>query len=414
MKRKFKRISCAKKMTVLILVIAILLVSVMTGCSYNSAPKKVADKKKSINIGLCFDSFVIERWLRERDTFVTAAKELGAKVNVQNANGDVKEQISQIDYLISQNVDVIVIIAVDCEAISDAVKRAKNKGISVISYDRLIKNVDADLYISFDNETVGRDMGKAMKHALPHGGKIFEINGSSADDNVIRVEKAFKQEISEAGIDIVYSDYCKGWSAKAAGEYVEKALEKYPDVDGIMCGNDDLASEVARVLSENRLSGKVALIGQDADLLACQRIVEGTQKMTEFKKVEELAKTAAYFAVKIAKGEKYYKAGDSGQKKENDEKSSDYIATKKIDNGKSLVPYYSLKPVMVTKSNLDSIIIDSGFHTKEEVYLNVTKKKAPQMSGFKIICRKGEWHSHDTLSAVFRIFRRLCRGCAAG
>lgn len=376
MKRKFKRISCAKKMTVLILVIAILLVSVMTGCSYNSAPKKVADKKKSINIGLCFDSFVIERWLRERDTFVTAAKELGAKVNVQNANGDVKEQISQIDYLISQNVDVIVIIAVDCEAISDAVKRAKNKGISVISYDRLIKNVDADLYISFDNETVGRDMGKAMKHALPHGGKIFEINGSSADDNVIRVEKAFKQEISEAGIDIVYSDYCKGWSAKAAGEYVEKALEKYPDVDGIMCGNDDLASEVARVLSENRLSGKVALIGQDADLLACQRIVEGTQKMTEFKKVEELAKTAAYFAVKIAKGEKYYKAGDSGQKKENDEKSSDYIAKKKIDNGKSLVPYYSLKPVMVTKSNLDSIIIDSGFHTKEEVYLNVTKKKS--------------------------------------
>ena len=376
MKRKFKCISCAKKMTVLILVIAILLVSVMTGCSYNSAPKKVADKKKSINIGLCFDSFVIERWLRERDTFVTAAKELGAKVNVQNANGDVKEQISQIDYLISQNVDVIVIIAVDCKEISDAVKRAKNKGISVISYDRLIKNVDADLYISFDNETVGRDMGKAMKHALPHGGKIFEINGSSADDKVIRVEKAFKQEISEAGIDIVYSDYCKGWSAKAAGEYVEKALEKYPDVDGIMCGNDDLASEVARVLSENRLSGKVALIGQDADLLACQRIVEGTQKMTEFKKVEELAKTAAYFAVKIAKGEKYYKAGDSGQKKENDEKSSDYIATKKIDNGKSLVPYYSLKPVMVTKSNLDSIIIDSGFHTKEEVYLNVTKKKS--------------------------------------
>lgn len=376
MKRKFKCISCAKKMTVLILVIAILLVSVMTGCSYNSAPKKVADKKKSINIGLCFDSFVIERWLRDRDTFVTTAKELGAKVNVQNANGDVKEQISQIDYLISQNVDVIVIIAVDCEAISDAVKRAKNKGISVISYDRLIKNVDIDLYISFDNETVGRDMGKAMKHALPHGGKIFEINGSSADDNVIRVEKAFKQEISKAGIDIVYSDYCKGWSAKAAGEFVEKALEKYPDVDGIMCGNDDLASEVARVLSENRLSGKVALIGQDADLLACQRIVEGTQKMTEFKKVEELAKTAAYFAVKIAKGEKYYKAGDSGQKKENDEKSSDYIATKKIDNGKSLVPYYSLKPVMVTKSNLDSIIIDSGFHTKEEVYLNVTKKKS--------------------------------------
>lgn len=376
MKRKFKGIGYAKKATVLMLATAMFIVSVMTGCSYNRTAKKTADKKESINIGLCFDSFIIERWLRDRDTFVTAAKELGAKVNVQNANGDVKEQISQIDYLISQNVDVIVIIAVDCEAISDAVKRAKDKGISVISYDRLIKNVDTDLCISFDNETVGRDMGKAMKRALPHGGKIFEINGSSADDNVIRVEKAFEQEISKSGIDIVYSNYCKGWSAKAAGEYVEKALEKYPDIDGIMCGNDDLASEVARVLSENRLSGKVALIGQDADLLACQRIVEGTQKMTEFKKVEELAKTAAYFAVKMAKGEKYYKYGDSRKKDNSSEKNSDYIVTKKIDNGKSFVPYYALKPVMVTKSNIDRVIIDSGFHTKEEVYLNVTKNKS--------------------------------------
>ena len=96
--------------------------------------------------------------------------------------------------------------------------------------------------------------------------------------------------------------------------------------------------------------------------------------MTEFKKVEELAKTAAYFAVKIAKGEEYYRSCDSGQKNDNNKKRGDYVATKKIDNGKGLVPYYSLKPVMVTKSNLDSVIIDSGFHTKEEVYLNVTKQ----------------------------------------
>lgn len=362
--------SYIKKITAVIIV-GVLLVSVITGCGYNTTTKKVTDKKKGISIGLCFDSFVIERWLRDRDTFVTTAKELGAKVNVQNANGNISEQISQINYLISQNVDVIVVIAVDCEAVTDVVKKAEEKGIKVISYDRLIKNANTDLYISFDNAQVGKDMASAMKHALPKGGKIFAINGSKADNNVVQVENAFMPEVKKSGIDIVYSNYCSGWSAKKAGEYAEEALEKYPDVDGIMCGNDDLASEVARVLSENRLSGKVALIGQDADLLACQRIVENTQNMTEFKRVEDLAKAAAYFAVKMARGQKYIDLSKSENEQKNLKTNSKYIASKTINDGKNEVPYYSLKPVMVTKNNIDKVIIDSGFHTKEEVYLNL-------------------------------------------
>lgn len=369
MKKKTKYIRNNKKTAVIMFVLLAMLVSGLTGCDYGSVPKKKSDKEKNISIGLCFDSFVIERWLRDRDTFVTTAKELGAKVNVQNANGDINEQISQINYLISQKVDVIVVIAVDCEAIADVVKKARDKGIKVISYDRLVKNADTDLYISFDNVQVGKDMAKAMIRALPHGGKIFAINGSKVDNNVTQVETAFAQDIKKAGINIVYSNYCTGWSARKAGDYVEEALAKYPDVDGIMCGNDDLASEVARVLSENRLSGKVALIGQDADLLACQRIVENTQNMTEFKKVEDLAKAAAYFAVKMVKGEKYTDFSIS----ENEMKTvGKYIAFKTIDDGKNKIPYYSLKPVMVTKSNLDKVIIDSGFHTNEEVYLNMS------------------------------------------
>lgn len=371
MRKKVKCIDKNKKRMAIVVTVALLVVSVMTGCSYNRKPKKVSDQKKAISIGLCFDSFVIERWIRDRDTFVTTAKELGAKVNVQNANGDVNEQISQINYLISQNVDVIVIIAVDCGAVTDVVKKAEEKGIKIISYDRLIKNANTDLYISFDNAQVGKDMANAMKRALLQGGKIFAINGSKADNNVIQVENTFTQEVKKAGIDIVYSNYCTGWSARKAGEYTEEALEKYPDVNGIMCGNDDLASEVARVLSENRLSGKVALIGQDADLLACQRIVESTQNMTEFKRVEDLAKAAAYFAVKMAKGQKYINLSKSENEQKKTKTNSKYIASKTINDGSNQVPYYSLKPIMVTKSNIDKVIIDSGFHTKEEVYLNL-------------------------------------------
>ena len=76
-------------------------------------------------------------------------------------------------------------------------------------------------------------------------------------------------------------------------DYVEEALEEYPDVKGIMCGNDDIASQVIQVLAENQLAGQVIVVGQDGDLAACQRIVEGTQYMTAFKSIEDLARQAA-------------------------------------------------------------------------------------------------------------------------
>ena len=112
-------------------------------------------ERKKIEIGMSFDSFVIERWLRDRDVFVSTAQRLGAEVNVQNANGEVEEQISQIEYLIDKGMDVIVIIAIDGDALTDVVSKARAQGIRVICYDRLIRNVGSDLYISFDNEMVG-------------------------------------------------------------------------------------------------------------------------------------------------------------------------------------------------------------------------------------------------------------------
>ena len=116
-----------------------------------------------LQIGLSFESYVIERWIRERDVFVSAAKELGADVNVQNANGDVQEQIAQIEYFIRKQMDVIAVVAGDCDALSDVMKKAKDAGIKTVSYDRLINNSDCDLYISFNNELVGRLMEMCIR-----------------------------------------------------------------------------------------------------------------------------------------------------------------------------------------------------------------------------------------------------------
>ena len=146
------------------LLMLILLIT-MAGCG--SMEKEMTegekDKEDKIQIGLCFDSFVIERWQRDRDIFVSMAKELGAEVNVQNANGDIEQQRKQIDYFINKGMDVIVIICIDSNTQSDCVKKAKDAGIRVIAYDRLIRDADVDLYISFDNEMVGNMMGKGNR-----------------------------------------------------------------------------------------------------------------------------------------------------------------------------------------------------------------------------------------------------------
>ncbi|MCR5032427.1 MAG: substrate-binding domain-containing protein, partial [Lachnospiraceae bacterium] len=125
----------------------------LTGCE-QTVTEHVEEESATgaeIQIGMSIDSFVIERWLRDRDVFVSTAQELGAEVNVQCASGDIQEQIDQIKYLIEKKVDVLVVIAVDCNALAGVLKEAKSQGIKIISYDRLVASSNCDLYISFDN-----------------------------------------------------------------------------------------------------------------------------------------------------------------------------------------------------------------------------------------------------------------------
>lgn len=140
---------------------ALIVVLTLCGCGKaESSREDDAGEEEKIQIGMSFDSFVIERWQRDRDIFVSVAKEMGAEVNVQNANGVVEEQKKQIDYFIQKGMDVIVIIAIDPASLRESVKKAKEAGIRVVSYDRLIDDADVDLYISFDNEMVGGDDGE--------------------------------------------------------------------------------------------------------------------------------------------------------------------------------------------------------------------------------------------------------------
>lgn len=345
-----RRIAC--------LALAALMLLIMAGCGKaESGRENVEGEEKKIQIGLSFDSFVIERWQRDRDVFVSVAKELGAEVNVQNANGVVEEQKRQIDYFIQKEMDVIVIIAIDPSSLRESVSKAKAAGIKVVSYDRLIDDADVDLYISFDNEMVGDMMARALVEEDLENGSVIMIGGSPTDNNVPMVEGAFKRVMSKHRVQILDSVHADNWRAEEAAAYIYANPLKIAQTDAIMCGNDDLATQAVRALAETRQAGDILVVGQDADLAACQRIVEGTQVMTVYKPVERLATRAAEEAVALAKG---------------GEITGDDVVT--IDSGKYKIPYIALEPISVNRDNIDEVIIGSGFHLKEDVYLNVPEQ----------------------------------------
>ncbi len=129
----------------------------------------VAAHAKEVKIGMAIDDLRLERWQKDRDIFVKKAESLGAKVFVQSANGNEETQMSQIENMINRGVDVLVIIPYNGQVLSNVVKEAKQEGIKVLAYDRMINDADIDFYISFDNEKVGELQAKALVDIVPQG-----------------------------------------------------------------------------------------------------------------------------------------------------------------------------------------------------------------------------------------------------
>lgn len=328
----------------------------------NEETKQIEATPDKVNIGLCMDSLIIERWQIDKDVFMARAKELGADVIVQNAGSDSNEQINQIKYLIDQGVDVLVIVPNDSDALVPVVNLAKKKGIKVISYDRIIRKGNVDLYITFDNQRVGELMGEALRKKVPSGNYII-INGNKQDYNAIEFNKGYMNALASAiengGIKIVNEVWSENWIELEAIKCVEETIAKGVEIDGIVAANDTLAQAVIEVLSEHRMAGKVSVVGGDADLAACQRVVEGLQLMTVYKPIVRMAQDAAEAAVKMGKGGKV---------------NGNVV----VNDGLYNVPALREYSTEVTKNNMVDIVVRSNFHRIEDIYRNVPKSEWPK------------------------------------
>nr|WP_305147696.1 D-xylose ABC transporter substrate-binding protein [Anoxybacillus gonensis] len=344
------------------------LASALTACGVVSSgneggsesSKKDDDK---IVIGFSMDTLKEERWQRDKELFEAKVKELGAEVKTLAANGDDAAQLSQAEQLISEGVDVLVVVPHNAEASAAIVEKAHKEGIPVISYDRLIKNAEVDYYVSFDNVRVGEMQAQAIVEKAPKGNYVY-IGGADTDNNAHLFRQGAMnvlKPLEEKGdIKIVYDQFSKDWKPEEALKNMENALTaNNNNIQAVVAANDGTAGGVIQALAAQGLAGKVPVSGQDAELAALQRIVEGTQTMTVYKPIKAIATKAAEMAVALAKGEK--------------------IETNQtVSNGKIDVPSVLLDPIAVTKDNVLDTVIKDGYHKLEDVFKNVPKDQWPK------------------------------------
>jgi len=246
---------------------------------------------------------------------------------------------------------VIVIVPFNSKTLGNVVAEAKKAGIKVVSYDRLILDADIDAYISFDNEKVGELQAQGVYNAQPKG-NYFMLGGAPTDNNAKMLRegqmKILKPAIDRGDIKVVGQQWVPEWSASTALRIMEDALTANNNkIDAVVASNDGTAGGAIQALAAQHMAGKVPVSGQDADLAAVRRLIDGTQTMTVYKPLKLIASQAANLAVQLAKGDKpAYNA--------------------QYDNGKKKVDTILLQPTLLTKSNVD-VVIKDGFYTQAQL-----------------------------------------------
>src|SRR5271166_4691103 len=319
----------------------------------------LAAMAKDLTVGVSWSNFQEERWKTDEAAIKKALDAKGAKYISADAQGSPTKQLADVESLISKGANVLLILAMDSEAILPAVKKATDEGIPVIAYDRLIESPNV-LYITFDNVGVGRMMAKAILAAKPAGNYAF-IKGDQGDPNAdflfSGIKEVLKPAMDAGKIKNVGESYTDTWKPDNAQKEMEQILTKNNNkVDAVVAENDGMAGGVVAALTAQGLAGVVPVSGQDGDHANINRVALGTQTVSIWKDSNELGKAAGEAAIALGQGTKL----------------TDISGVKPFSGGPKQVKVNGilLTPLAVTKDNLN-VIVDKGWITKAEVCAGV-------------------------------------------
>ncbi|MDF2803174.1 MAG: sugar transporter substrate-binding protein [Anaerocolumna sp.] len=341
----------SKSVARLVLVLSCILT--LTGCKGEEKQEEKPAEPKKIVVGLSLGTLMEDRWIRDRDIFMSKASQEGVEVIVNNANKDSDLQYRQVVEMLDQGIDVLVIAPNDSNNEAKCVKAAKDRNVPVISYDRLVHDSDVDVYISFDNYEVGVIMASYLTEVVPEGGYMI-IGGSENDSNSEMLYEGamsiLNPYIEKGKISILAETWVDGWIRESAYDFMREQIKTHKkDVKAVICGNDSLAWGAIDALAESQIAEQVKVVGQDADLVACQRIVTGKQALTVYKPIKNLVEKTVEVCVDLVNKKKI--TGDGT-----------------INNGAYDVPYIYIGVEAVTKDNINETVINDGFHLYDDVY----------------------------------------------
>ena len=331
-----------------VLVVSVLALLIWTGCTKKGA---VIEARSPIKIGFVLATMNEERYAKDRDYFLEAAKAKGYEVEFASCNDKVDVQTAKVETLLSKKIRALVIQPVNGETASAIVQLAKREGVPVVSYDRLIRNADIDLYVTQDSFQVGVLQAEEAVRVVGDKGNYVILMGEaghSVADEITRGNMSVLEKYP--GIQVVVKQNHPKWSTALALATVENALTRQQNkIDAILANNDGMALGATQALTEQKLTGKVFVAGADADLAAIKNIVTGKQTMTVLKGIRPLAEAAVLAAGKLARGEAV---------------ASDAVSA----NGYKNVPVVNTPVSKVTNALIQKEIIESGFHTAQAVY----------------------------------------------
>ncbi|MFI2509470.1 sugar ABC transporter substrate-binding protein [Streptomyces sp. NPDC018972] len=328
-----------------------------TGSSDDASPSKGDD----ITVGLLLPEKANTRYEQfDYPIFKTKVESLTNKkgtVEYANAEADAKKQASQMQQMIDDQVDVIVLDAVDAHAIADSVQKADDAGIPVIAYDRLAEG-PIDAYISFDNELVGEVQGRSLLESLDGEAsitdKIVMMNGSSTDPNAKQFKAGALSEL-KGKVTIAKSYDTKDWKPENAQANMAEAISAIGagDIKAVYSANDGMAGGIVKALKAAGVTEMPPITGQDAELAAVQRILAGEQYMSVYKSYPDEAENAAEMAVAKVQGKDI---------------QFDALTRDRVDSPTTKdIPAQLVPVVALTKDNIEDTVVADAIYDVSDI-----------------------------------------------
>jgi putative multiple sugar transport system substrate-binding protein len=331
-------------------------------------------------IGIAMPTKSLQRWNNDGAHLDELLKAAGYTTSLQYADNKVDQQITQLQNMINQDPKVLIIASIDGTALGPVLAQAKAKNIKVIAYDRLINGTnDVDYYATFDNYKVGQLQGQYIVDTLglKDGKGPFNLEpfAGSPDDNNAKFFFAGAWDILKPYVDsgklVVPSGKApasdadwtsigiQGWKSETAQSEMDNRLNSYytggKKVNVVLSPNDSLALGIEQSLDSHGYKAGAdwpLVTGQDADQANVKNMLAGMQAMTVWKDTRTLGDQVAKMVDQIVKKETVTV---------NDEKT--------YNNGKKIVPSFLLPPQVVTKADVKTALVDSGFYTASDLGL---------------------------------------------